>query len=638
MIVLNIVIAYCTISNCQPVPCDDRLYLATSEQTNQTSSLSQIIINPTTGKPELQMLKKDMGALLNVMGYNVYDGYIYGLNPVTYELLRIDANSNITNLGVPANIDKTLTYSGGAISPNGRTLISIGRNKDTGVDKRLLRIDLDRIYAGYLSIIADWETQVDDIAFDPEFGVLVGFDAKTRRLVNLSIGGLVTSIRFEVNNDIGNIGALFFDAKGDLYGYGGSGAEHTFYQFNKITGKAKEIGIGPSGSITEGCSCPYRITFDKTVTPAQALPCSEVTYRYHLKNTAATSFTQIDIRDTFPEDFMITAVDGLQIGEIASGVGTNLLHITQMHLLLGENDIKVKVRIGSRPGTYSSRTRVGPLPFAFGTDIISDNPTDGLAQSPTILTIINGPELIKESLLYLCPGSRRMVGANFSADQFLWNTGATDPVLEISEPGIYSVIATTECGNFYDTIRVENVATPLTVSLGENQIIEQGDPLLLNAVTNGMGTFHFKWQANGDSTLSCTDCPHPNAKPLFSSTYNITITDVNGCTATDELAVEVIPVRNIFAPTAFSPNNDGINDIFYLQGKSDAKVIYLRIFDRWGNQVFHVQNGLLNDPIYGWNGSVRSKLVSPQTFAYVAELEFPDGIRKRLQGEVSLVK
>ncbi|MBK7872809.1 MAG: gliding motility-associated C-terminal domain-containing protein [Saprospiraceae bacterium] len=97
-------------------------------------------------------------------------------------------------------------------------------------------------------------------------------------------------------------------------------------------------------------------------------------------------------------------------------------------------------------------------------------------------------------------------------------------------------------------------------------------------------------------------------------------------------------MREVFAPSAFSPNNDGVNDIFYLQGKGDAKVIYLRIFDRWGNQVFQIQNGRLNDQSQGWNGIVNEKIVPSQSFIYIAEIEFLDGTRKRLSGEISLIK
>ncbi len=624
----------------QTVPCDDRLFLATSDNIGLPSTFTQIHINPENGRPEIRILKEDMGTSLNALGYNVFDGYIYGLNPFTYELFRVDASGNATNLGVPAGIDKTLDYFAGTTSATGRSLMLIGRSKDTGVDKKMFSVSLDRISAGFVSIIADWETQIEDIALDPEYGIILGFDAKTKRLVNVSSGGLVTSDRFATSTESANIGALFFDAKGDLYGFGNAGSTETiFYKFDKTNGKAEIIGNGPLGRFSDGCSCPYRIRFDKTVSPTQALPCTEVTYRYHMTNTAGTAYTQIDIRDTFPEDFVITAISKPPaIGEIVSGVGSNILHINRMHLLLGNNEIEVKVRVGARPGLYPTQSRMGTFPLAIGSQLISDDPTDGFRDSPTLLTVIEGEQVIEDTLLYLCPGGMRRLSANFSADRFLWNTGETSRTIEVTAPGIYAVIATTECGDFFDTVRVVNVTAPLLVNLGEDQIIEQGDPVLLNPETNGAGMLQYNWTATGDSILSCSDCPRLVVWPLFNSVYSVTVTDENGCTATDELAVEVIPVRNIFAPTAFSPNGDGINDIFYLQGKTDARIILIRIFDRWGNLVFQVQNGYLNDANFGWDGKVLGKIKESGAYVFVAELEFADGIKKRISGEVALFR
>lgn len=624
----------------QPVPCDDRLYLITSDYVGTPSTFTQMLINRENGRPEIRILKDNMGTSLTGVGYNIFDGFIYGLHPVTYELYRVSADGNTTNLGVPENIDTTLNYLAGVCATTGRSLILVGRTKDTNVDKKLLSINLDRISAGFVSIIADWETQIEDIAIDPEYGIIMGFDKKTKRLVNIGSGGLVTSNRFEVNTPIVNVGSLFFDANSELYGFGGTGSTETiFYKFDKTNGRAKSIGNGPLGRSTDGCSCPYRVSFEKTVSPTKVLPCTEVTYRYHITNTGGTAFTQIDIRDTFPEGFVITEISELpSLGEIVSGVGSNILFLNRMHILLGDNYINVKVRVGSLPGQYPTQSKMGKFPLAIGIEHLSDDPTDGLRESPTVLTIIKGEEVIEEELVYLCPGGTRPLRANFSADQFLWNTGETSANIEVSAPGTYSVIAATPCGDFFDTIQVVNVSEPLQVDLGEDQIIEQGDEVILHPSNNGQGILLYNWLAVGDSTLSCTDCPRPTARPLVNSLYSLTITDENGCTASDELTVEVIPVRNIFAPTAFSPNGDGINDVFYLQGKTDAQILYLRVFDRWGNLVFQVQNGYLNDANFGWDGKVRGQVKESGAYVFVAKLEFADGVKKQLSGEVALLR
>lgn len=624
----------------QPLPCDDFFYLFTADYPGTPSTLTRVRINPQSGRPEMTTVKADIGASLGAVGYNVADGYFYGLNPVTYELFRVDANGNSTNLGVPANIDKTLQYVGGTVSPLGRSLLVVGRSKDTNVDKKLVSINLMNNTSGFVSIVAGWNSQIESIAFDPEFGLLLGFDRATRRLVNISTGGFVTSNRYETNNNLVTIGSLFFNTNAELYGYGGTGTTEThFYKIDKINGRATNIGQGPVGRSTDGCACPYRIRFDKTVSPAEALPCAEVTYRYHITNTAGTAYTQVEIRDTFPEGFVITDISRPpEIGEVATGVGSNMLHINRMHLLLGDNEIEIKVRVGPRAGVYPTQGQVASFPLMIGPQVRSDDPSDDTQQSPTVLTILEGEEVLTDTLLYLCPDGTRRLRAQLAADSYQWNTGATGPTLDVTTPGVYSVIATTECGAFYDTVRVVPVAEPLSVDLGDDQTIEQGDPVRFIMRTNGAGNLQYLWQSEDDPTLTCDRCPLPAARPLTNATYTLLLTDNNGCSATDAFNVEVIPVRTIFAPTAFSPNGDGINDVFYLQGKTDARVLYLRIFDRWGNLVFQTENGYLNDPNTGWDGRTRGQTIEAGAYVFVAELEFADGIRRKTSGEITLLR
>ena len=64
----------------------------------------------------------------------------------------------------------------------------------------------------------------------------------------------------------------------------------------------------------------------------------------------------------------------------------------------------------------------------------------------------------------------------------------------------------------------------------------------------------------------------------------------------------------------------------------------LKIFDRWGNAVFESGPFPPNDPIFGWNGKFNGQPMNPAVFVYYVEVEFVDGRRKILKGEVTLVK
>jgi gliding motility-associated-like protein len=115
--------------------------------------------------------------------------------------------------------------------------------------------------------------------------------------------------------------------------------------------------------------------------------------------------------------------------------------------------------------------------------------------------------------------------------------------------------------------------------------------------------------------------------------------DDNGCVATDLLTVFVNHPDEVFIPNAFSPNNDGINDVLMVFAGEDVAVIKsFLVFNRWGETVFDVYNFPPNDPAFGWDGDYRSKRYNNAVFVYMAEVEFIDGTVKLFKGDVAIIK
>ena len=105
--------------------------------------------------------------------------------------------------------------------------------------------------------------------------------------------------------------------------------------------------------------------------------------------------------------------------------------------------------------------------------------------------------------------------------------------------------------------------------------------------------------------MECIGCLNTTILPTETFTYEITVTDANGCTASDEITITVDDTRQVFIPNAFSPDGDGFNDYFFVNAGIDVEIIQsLKIFDRWGSLVFSNNNLLPNDFESGWNGSV----------------------------------
>lgn len=625
----------------QPWPCDRALFMALTPAIGQPSELKRIIVDPNTGNPAFSNYFDHLNIHLNAIGYCVSDGLIYGLDPSSGNLYSIDASGLVTDFGVPNGLNTIYEYYAGDISPNGRNMFIIGRDRSTKVDQVMYSIPMDGppFQAGYVSVVADWDTSLGDIAFDPEFGVLRGFDNATHRLVNLSTGGNITSTIPEGNGQV-NIGSLFFDSEGKLFGYGSpSGLEDIFYEIDKGTGKVQTPKSWQGGRLTDGCSCPYRMLFYKVIEPAQVLPCTEIAVKYLIENTAGIAYIQGELRDTFPSDFTIAAIEGLSGSSIIeSGVGTSILHIRKIQALLGHNEILVRVRVGSIPGVYAGNGYLGPFPHALGGLLLSDDPSQPGGPQATPLTIISDDGVIADSLLYLCQGSKVHIAANGTASAYLWSTGETTSAIQSQAPGWYAVTVTGPCGVFLDSVEVRTVSEPLFIDLGADQQIVAGDVLRLIYQTNGVAPLSFQWQADGDQQISCRDCPHPEAAPLQDTEYSVTITDAFHCLASDQVAVSVLPSIHLYLPSAFSPNDDGVNDVFFMQGKGSLGFSTFRVFDRWGGEVFYMKNGLLNDPAYGWDGKVKDKQAPAGAYLYLVEILRLDGQLKRFKGGVQLLR
>ncbi|MFK8101081.1 MAG: M43 family zinc metalloprotease [Saprospiraceae bacterium] len=179
--------------------------------------------------------------------------------------------------------------------------------------------------------------------------------------------------------------------------------------------------------------------------------------------------------------------------------------------------------------------------------------------------------------------------------------------------------------------------TELLVSLPADFTLQLGDSVTLQAIPNTLDSVDYNWTP--PISISCVDCPEPVVRPLNSIAYQVVITDENGCTATDDIFIQVDKERLVFIPNAFSPNGDGNNDFFLIYGGRGVEVVLeFQIFDRWGNVVFGAQNFQPNDFKKGWDGNFKGKPMNNGIFVYFAKLKFIDGTTVLYRGDITLVR
>jgi gliding motility-associated-like protein len=140
--------------------------------------------------------------------------------------------------------------------------------------------------------------------------------------------------------------------------------------------------------------------------------------------------------------------------------------------------------------------------------------------------------------------------------------------------------------------------------------------------------------------IGCLDCPRPVVQPIETIQHVFTAVDsITGCVRSDSVWLYVDKVREVYIPNAFSPNFDGVNDIFMIYaGPGVLQINSFKIFDRWGELIIQLNNFSPNDRHYGWNGTFKGQDMNNAVFVYVAEILFIDGEELLYAGDVTLIK
>jgi gliding motility-associated-like protein len=122
--------------------------------------------------------------------------------------------------------------------------------------------------------------------------------------------------------------------------------------------------------------------------------------------------------------------------------------------------------------------------------------------------------------------------------------------------------------------------------------------------------------------------------------FNVTLIVENehGCTDTVNYTVVIRPEFQFYIPNAFTPNGDGINDLFNGVGfgfdlSSDINQYNMKIYDRWGELIFET-----NDLAAGWDGTLNGKKLESEAFVYSISIKDSNEQKHSFRGTVTLVK
>jgi gliding motility-associated-like protein len=190
----------------------------------------------------------------------------------------------------------------------------------------------------------------------------------------------------------------------------------------------------------------------------------------------------------------------------------------------------------------------------------------------------------------------------------------------------------------YDNNSAEAVYSAFRVRVdpADTTIGRMGTVQLHPSATGGVLS---SWSWKEDPALSCTRCLAPAVNPKHSAAYILTGGNEYFCTDTAQAIVRTYSSGLLNLPNAFTPNNDGLNDVFYvLAGEGMGEVKLFTVYNRWGEKIFQEANIPANDPGFGWDGSHKGIQAAPGTYVYMVSIAGPDGKQQVHKGTVVLVR
>jgi gliding motility-associated-like protein len=253
--------------------------------------------------------------------------------------------------------------------------------------------------------------------------------------------------------------------------------------------------------------------------------------------------------------------------------------------------------VWSGPGSFSSNSQspiIAPALIAqSGTYYVTATDVNGCSNTAQTTIIVNAsPNVYISGADTICEGETITLTAT-GASNYEWNTGSLSSTISTTAISSATYIVTGSIGSCTDIDSISVVVNPSPVAdAGPDTTISPGDAIQLN----GSGGLSYLWIPS--DYLSDANISNPICTPEDSITYILLVTNEFGCTSTDTVLVRLdIECGSIYVPNAFSPNNDGKNDVFGVFNRC-LTVIDLKVFNQWGNLVFET-----TDPTTRWDGT-----------------------------------
>ncbi|MDR3679551.1 MAG: gliding motility-associated C-terminal domain-containing protein [Flavipsychrobacter sp.] len=222
---------------------------------------------------------------------------------------------------------------------------------------------------------------------------------------------------------------------------------------------------------------------------------------------------------------------------------------------------------------------------------------------------------------------------NFGVATVLSGTGEGPYALQYAQPGTYQVTLITQNPNctsplIIDTLLVDAIPSAAITTADINNICSDDSVHFDGVAVSGS---HYQWIQSrifANDTLSSTYALVRNAGYIY-----LNVVDTFGCKASDSLYFTPHPCCIVSFPTAFTPNEDGKNDVFRPITTGHHDIAYFRVFNRWGQLVYSSR-----EEQKGWDGKYNGIPLDAGDYYFTMKYRCVDGEYFEEKGEVMLIR
>lgn len=288
----------------------------------------------------------------------------------------------------------------------------------------------------------------------------------------------------------------------------------------------------------------------------------------------------------------------------------------------------------ANPATGTTYTLKAYAPAGSGCDTLSESVTIDVLPRPEFVDAGEDINVCEHTPIVLIP----TLSPDNSAFNYLWTSvhgSVPGKELHINDPLVgqsgtyYFTVSSGACGTLKDSVQINIVEFPLPPIVDPLKVCLNEEVKKLPVTGSNL-----KWYGDAIGGIAL-DSP-PSIKTSAEGTQRFYVSQSYGDCESERALFTVVVERCcddfIFVPSAFTPNQDGLNDYFEIKVRNESRITRVEIYNRWGQMVYQEDGGL------PWNGRYNGQVVELGNYFYHITFTCKDGTMIHKKGEVLVVK